>query len=109
DLRGQHQAFVDDGATGAGRNVEGFLVLNVRGRNFIFSAPAYVVEQALESLFVEALRAAEEELLDVRLGAARFAADGIAVDWRVTPAENLTALLLSDALKNAFALQAVMF
>ena len=109
DLRGQHQALVDDGATGAGGDVEGFLVLDVGDRNLVFRAAAHVIEQALESFFVEALRAAEEKLLDVRLGTAGFAADGIAVDRRVAPAENLTALFLGDALKDAFALQAVVF
>ena len=52
------------------------------------------------------LRAADEDLLDVRLRAARHAADGRAVDGRIAPAEHGQAFFAHDALHDAFALQA---
>jgi hypothetical protein len=55
NLRGQHQALVDDGAAGERGNVEGLLVLDVGGGNLVFGAAANAVEQALEGVFVEAL------------------------------------------------------
>ena len=51
-------------------------------------------------------RAADEDLLDIGLRGARLAADGVAVDRRVAPAENRQALFLRNALEDAFALQA---
>ena len=87
NLRGQHQALVDDGAAGAGGDVEGFLVLDVGIGDFVFGAAAHVIEQALEGVFVHALRAADEKLLDIWLGGAGFAADGVAVDGSIAPAE----------------------
>ena len=107
NLRCQHQPLVDDGATGAGGDVEGLLVLDVGGGNLVFRAAADAVKQALEGLLVEALRTAEEELLDIGLGAAGFAADGVAIDGRIAPAEDSEALLLGNALEDAFALQTV--
>ena len=44
----------------------------------------------------------------IRLRAARFTADGIAVYGRVTPAKDFAAFFLGDALKDAFALQAIL-
>ena len=108
DLRGQHEALVDDGATGTRGNVEGFLVLDLGGTNFVFGTAANAVKEALESVFVEIFGTADEKLLDVGLGAARLAADGIAVYRCVTPAEDFAALFLGDALEDAFALEAIL-
>ena len=74
--------------------------------DFVLGAAANAVEQALEGLFVQALRAADKKLLDVGLRVAGFAADGVAVDRRVAPAEHGAALFLGDALEDALALQA---
>ena len=52
NLRGQHQALVDDGAAGERGNVEGLLVLDLGGGNLVFRAAADAVEQALEGVLV---------------------------------------------------------
>jgi hypothetical protein len=54
NLRGQHQALVDDGAAGERGDVEGLLVLDLGGGNLVFGAAADAIEQALEGFFVEA-------------------------------------------------------
>ncbi len=108
DLRRQQQAFVDDGAAREGRHVEEALLGQIRFGDFGFGALADQVQFALELVFGHALAAADENLLNVRLAVARFAADGGAVDGRVAPAEHGETFLGDDALQNAFALQAVM-
>ena len=105
DLWGQHQALVDDGAAGEGRHVEVVLAFDVGGCHLVFGAAAYEIKQALEALFIQAVGAADEELLDIWLGGAGFAANGIAVHGGVAPAEDLEALFGRDALEDAFALQ----
>ncbi len=92
NLRGQHEALVDDGATGEGGDVEIVLAFDVGGGHFVFGAAADKIQGPLESIFVHAIGAADEELLDVRLRGAGFAADGIAVHGCVAPAEDLEAL-----------------
>ncbi len=78
NLRGQHQALVDDGAAGERGNEEELLAFDVGGGHFVFGAAANAVKQALEGVVVSfhALGLAEEELLNIRLRGARFAADG---------------------------------
>ena len=49
---------------------------------------------------------AYEQLLDIRLRGAGFAADGVAIDRRVAPAEDFEAFRGRNALEDAFALQA---
>ena len=56
NLRGQHQALVDDGATGERGDVEGLLVLDLGGGNLVFGTAADAVEEALEGVFVQPLR-----------------------------------------------------
>ena len=52
DLRGQQQAFVNDGAARERRNVEYSGILNSRGGDLTLGALAHHVEFALESVFV---------------------------------------------------------
>ena len=106
NLRGQHQALVDDGAAGERGDVEVVLALDLRGGNLVFSAAADAIEQALEGVFVQPSGRGHKQLLDVRLRGARFAADGVAVHRRIAPAEDGQAFFLGDALEDAFALQA---
>ena len=107
DLRRQQQAFVYDGAAREGRHVEEALLGQIRLGNFVFGALADQVQFALELVLIHSLAAADENLLDVGLAVARFAADGGAIDGRVAPAEHGEAFFGDDALQNAFALQAV--
>ena len=105
DLRGQHQALVDDGAAGEGRNVEISLPSMSDVGHLVFSAAADEIEQALEGVLIHALGTADEELLDIGLRSAGFAADGVTVDGRVAPAQNLQAFCGCDAFEDAFALE----
>ena len=50
---------------------------------------------------------AHEDLLDIGLARARHAADRVAVDRRVAPAEHGQAFFADDALEDAFADQAL--
>ena len=72
----------------ARRDVERFLVFDLGGEDFVFSAAADAVEEALEGVFVKVFGTADKELFDVGLRAARLAANGVAVDGRVAPAED---------------------
>ena len=108
DLRRQQQAFVDDRAAREGRHVEEALLGQVRLGNLDFGALADQVQLPLDLVLVHSLAAADEDLLDVRLAVARFAADGGAVDGRVAPAEHGETFLGDDALEYPFALQPVM-
>ncbi len=54
-------------------------------------------------------RPADEQLLNIGLRGARFAAHRVAVQRRIAPAENGQALLLRNAFEDSFALQAVVF
>ncbi len=107
DLRGEQQAFVDDGAAGKRRDVEHLRVFNAGLADFIFCALAHDVEFALEGVFVHAWSAAHENLLDVGLRSARHAADRGGIDRRIPPAEQGQAFFANDALENSFALQAL--
>ena len=106
NLRRQHQALVDDRPAGERGDVKVVLVFDLRCGNLVLSAAANAIEQALEGFLFQPRRAAHKQLLDVRLRGARFAADGVAIDRRVAPAEHRKAFFLGDALKDAFALQA---
>jgi len=106
DLRGEHQSFVDDGATGERRNVEELLLLDLGRGDFIFSAAANQIKTALEIIFGHALGAADKELLYIWLRSAGLAADGITVDRCVAPAQDFEAFSGGNPLKNAFALEA---
>ncbi len=108
DLGSEHQAFVDNGSTRKGGNKEGLLVLDFAGRDLVFRAAADDVEKPLEALLVEALGPTHEELLNIRLRCAGLAADGVAVDRRIAPADDGRALFVGDALEDALALQSVM-
>ena len=77
------------------------------GRVVVLHPAAHAVEQTLERLFVETLRAAKKELLNVWLRTAGLSADGVAVHRSVAPAENPATLFLRDPLKNPLALQTV--
>jgi len=102
DLGGQQQAFVDDGPCGKRGDVEKTLVFEIGGGNFRFHALADHVEFALKFVLRHALGAADEDLFDIRLGSARHAADGGALDGRIAPAQDLEAFLANDALDDAF-------
>ena len=106
NLRSQHQALIDNGAARERGDIEDVLAFDLRFGDLIFGAPAYQVEQALESVFAHPLRPFHKKLLDIRLRAARFAANRVAVDRRVAPAEHGQSLFLRDALEHALALQA---
>ena len=70
-----------------------------------FRALANDVELALELIRGHARAAcADENLLDIRLRGARHAADGVAVDRRIAPAEDREPFFADDALEDAFAL-----
>ena len=89
NLRSEQQAFVDDGACRERRNVEHAVVLHVRGGDFRLGPLANNVELALEGVFVHDSCAADENLLNVRLGAAGYAANCGGVDGRIPPAQYL--------------------
>src|SRR5579871_5450046 len=67
DLRGQHQALVDDGATRERWNVEVVLAFDVRGGHLVFGTTTHEIKRALKCILVHALGTADEELLDVGL------------------------------------------
>ena len=107
DLRGQQQTLVNDGARGERGNVEEALVVQAGGGDLGFGALADHVQLALQRVLVHPQRVLDEDLLDVGLGDARDAADGIHVDWRIAPAEHAQSLLADDALDDPFAGQAL--
>ncbi len=81
--------------------------MNVRRRHFGFGALADDEQLALQLVLRHALRPAYENLLDIRLRAARDAADGVRIDRRVAPSENRQSFFARDALDNAFDQQPV--
>ena len=105
NLRGQHEALVNDGATGEGWDVEIVLAFDFRHCDLVLSTAANAIEQALESFLVEPFRPGDKKLLDVRLGGAGLAANGIAIHRRIAPAEHDKAFFLGNAFKHALALQ----
>src|SRR5262249_33650520 len=109
DLRRQQQAFVDDRPTRERGDIEEFLVLNIRLADLLFRALANHIELALEGVFVHFQWTSYKNLLNVRLRVSRHAADGIAVDGCVTPAQNAQAFLANNAFENAFTVQARCF
>src|SRR5437899_960055 len=109
NLRCQQESFVNDRARRQRRNVKEFLVLNIRFGNFFFSALAHHIQLALKRIFINLGRTADEYLLYIRLRSARNASDGIAVHWRIPPAEDAESLFPDNALEYTFAVQARMF
>src|SRR5215472_10238388 len=89
DLRRQHEAFVDDRATGEGWDVEVVFALDVRNSHLVFSPTADDVKQALEVILVHAIWCSREELFNIWLRGAGFTTDGVAVHGRIAPAEDL--------------------
>ena len=89
NLRGQQQAFVNDGACGERGDVERTAVLHVRGGDLRLGPLANHIELALEGVLVHAGRGTNENLLNVRLGAAGYAANCGGVDGRIPPAQYL--------------------
>ena len=69
----------------------------------VFGALANHVQLALERVLIHLRAALDENLLDVRLAAARHAPDGVAVERRVAPAQNREAFFLRNPLDDAFA------
>ena len=106
-LGSEQETFIDDGAGGERGEIEVALVGQVGGGDFGFSAFADDVEFALERVGIGALGAADEDLLDVGLGGAGDATDGIAIDGGIAPAEDGEAFLADDALQDTLAGQAL--
>ncbi len=106
-LRGEQEAFVNDSAGGEGGKVKIALVGQVGGGDFGFGAFADDVELAFEGVLVDGTGAADEDLLDVGLGGAGHAADGIAIHGSIAPAEDGEPFLADDALEDAFAGEAL--
>ncbi len=77
NLRGQHQALVDDGAAREGRDVEIVLAFDVGGGHLVLSSAAHAVEQALEGFLVQPLWLGRQRA--VRYKAARR---GLRGRWR---------------------------
>ena len=88
DLWREQQAFVDDGSTRQGRDVEEFFVFDVRLADLFFGELADDVKFALECVFVHFRWPTDENLLNVRLRRPRDAPDGIAIYWRIAPTED---------------------
>ena len=108
DLWREQQAFVDDGSTRQGRDVEEFFVFDVRLADLFFGELADDVKFALECVFVHFRWPTDENLLNVRLRRPRDAPDGIAIYWRIAPTEDGESLFADYALKHAFTVQARM-
>ncbi len=70
--------------------------------DFGFGALADDVELAFEGIGIAAIGAADEDLLDVGLGGAGNAADGVAIDGGIAPAEDGEAFVADDAFEDAF-------
>ena len=92
---------------GERRDVEGAAVGELAGGDFGFEALADDVEFALELVGGHAGALADEDLLDVGLGAAGDASDSGAVGGDVAPAEVGEAFVGDHALDDAFALEAL--
>ncbi len=107
DLRSKQQALVNDGAAGERRDVEVAVAFDFGVRNLVFNPAASHIELAFEIGFRQGLQGLEEDLLDVGLRAARYAADGGAVDRRIAPAHHLESLFADDLFDYAFTLQAL--
>src|SRR5436190_1958998 len=108
DLWREQQPFVDDGSTRQGRDVEEFLVFDVRLADLFFGELADDVKFAFECVFVHIRWATNKNLLNVRLRGARDAPDGVSVHGNITPAEDSESLFPDYALKHAFTVQARM-
>src|SRR5439155_18563846 len=108
DLWREQQAFVDDGSTRQGRDVEEFFVFDIRLADLFFGELADDVKFALECVFVHFRWATNKDLLNVRLRGARDAPDGVSVHGSIAPTEDGEALFADYALKHAFTVQARM-
>ena len=106
NLRRQQQAFIHDGAGRERWNVKEVLVLDIGRGYFGFNPLAHHIQLALELIFRHALAATDKNLLNVRLGSARHAADGGTLDGRIPPAQHGEAFFAHDTLDDAFAQQA---
>ncbi len=105
NLGGQQKALVNNRAAGKRRDVEEALLPQIGGAHFLFGPFADDIELALQSIFVHAVGALDENLFDIRLRAARQAADGVGIDRCVTPTKYCQAFVLDDLFHNGFALQ----
>ena len=108
DLRSQQQPLINDGARRERRHIEIILLAEITRRNLAFRPFADHVELAFERIFRHALTRPNEQLLNIRLGHARDATDGIAVGRRIAPPKHREPFFAYDALQNAFTRQALM-
>src|ERR1700685_4140190 len=87
-LRSLQQPFVDHRAAGKRRNIKRSRIFDSRISCFGFRALAYHIELALESVFIQARRTADEKLLDIRLRSSRYAPNRRRIRGHVPPAYN---------------------
>src|SRR5208282_6344524 len=95
------QPLVDNGPRGERRNVEEVLLPQVAPGDFDLRPLPDDIKLALERVLIHTQRAPDEDLLNVRLGAAGQATDGVRVDRRIAPAQDRKALLIDNLLDNA--------
>ncbi len=103
NLRRQKQTLINDGPRRERRDVKKGPFLQVGLGDLILGALADDVELSFQRVLVHAVGATNENLLDIRLGAARQAPDGVAVDGCVAPAEDGQPLVPDDFFQDALA------
>ena len=106
DLRGEQQAFIDDGARRQRRNIKHAFILHFRSGNLGLCALANYIQFALEGVFRHTCGTANKNLLNVRLGTTRHATNCGSIARGVAPAQDAKPFFAHDAFKNAFTLQA---
>src|ERR1039458_2378914 len=108
DLRCEQQTLVNDRASGEGGNVEETLLPQIRVRTWVFSALADDVELALQEIRVHLVGPFDENLLNVRLGAARQAPNRVGIHRWAAPAQYCQAFVTHNLFQDGLTLHAFM-
>ena len=106
DLRCEQQTLVNDRASGEGGNVEEALLPQIGLANCVFSALADDVELALQEIRVHLVGPFDENLLNVRLGAARQAPNRVGIHRCVAPAQYCQAFVTHNLFQDGLTLHA---